>query len=207
MKVLLINGSPRANGNTSRALKEVADTLAAEGVDVETVWTGNKPVRGCVACYQCKAKNLGKCVFNDDAANGIIEKLKEADGIVVGSPVYYGQPAGAFLALWQRICFAGTEFVKAKPAASVAVCRRGGSTAAYQCMNMPFEMLSCPVVTSQYWNVVFGREEGECERDAEGMQTMRTLGRNMAWLLKNLKSGDAIPRPADEPWQPMHFIR
>ena len=185
MKVLLINGSPRANGNTSRALKEVADTLAAEGVDVETVWTGNKPVRGCVACYQ---------------------KLKEANGIVVGSPVYYGQPAGAFLALWQRVCFAGTEFVKAKPAASVAVCRRGGSTAAYQCMNMPFEMLSCPVVTSQYWNVTFGRDEGECERDAEGMQTMRTLGRNMAWLLKNLKRGDAIPRSADEPWQPMHFI-
>ena len=145
--------------------------------------------------------------FGDDAANGIIEKLKEANGIVVGSPVYYGQPAGAFLALWQRICFAGTEFVKAKPAASVAVCRRGGSTAAYQCMNMPFEMLSCPVVTSQYWNVTFGREEGECERDAEGMQTMRTLGRNMAWLIKNLKSGNAIPRTADEPWQPMHFIR
>ena len=207
MKVLLINGSPRANGNTTRALKEVADTLAAEGVETETVWVGNKPVRGCAACYQCKAKSLGKCVFGDDAANGIIEKLKDADGIVVGSPVYYGQPAGAFLALWQRICFAGTEFVKAKPAASVAVCRRGGSTAAYQCMNMPFEMLSCPVVTSQYWNVTFGREEGECERDAEGMQTMRTLGRNMAWLIKNLKSGNAIPRTADEPWQPMHFIR
>ncbi len=207
MKVLLINGSPRANGNTARSLKEVAGTLAAEGVDTEIVWIGNKPVRGCIACGQCRAKNLGKCAFGDDAANGIIEKLKEADGIVVGSPVYYGQPAGAFLALWQRICFAGTEFVKAKPAASVAVCRRGGSTAAYQCMNMPFEMLSCPVVTSQYWNVTFGREEGECERDAEGMQTMRTLGRNMAWLLKNLKRGDAIPRTADEPWQPMHFIR
>ena len=207
MKVLLINGSPRANGNTARSLKEVAGTLAAEGVDTEIVWIGNKPVRGCVACGQCRAKNPGKCAFGDDAANGIIEKLKEADGIVVGSPVYYGQPAGAFLALWQRICFAGTEFVKAKPAASVAVCRRGGSTAAYQCMNMPFEMLSCPVVTSQYWNVTFGREEGECERDAEGMQTMRTLGRNMAWLLKNLKRADAIPRTADEPWQPMHFIR
>ena len=160
-----------------------------------------------MALKQCKAKNLGKCVFGDDAANTIIEKLKDADGIVVGAPVYYGQPAGAFLALWQRICFAGVEFVKAKPAASVAVCRRGGSTAAYQCMNMPFEMLSCPVVTSQYWNVVFGREPGECERDTEGMQTMRTLGHNMAWLLKNLRRGDAIPRPADEPWQPMHFIR
>ena len=111
------------------------------------------------------------------------------------------------MALWQRVCFAGTEFVKAKPAASVAICRRGGSTTAYQCMNMPFEMLSCPIATSQYWNVAFGREPGECERDVEGMQTMRTLARNMAWLLKNLARGDAIPRPADEPWQPMHFIR
>ena len=207
MKVLLLNGSPHRDGCTAVALKEMIRIFEAEGVETETAWVGNKPVRGCVACYQCKAKSLGKCVFGDDAANGIIEKLKEANGIVVGSPVYYGQPAGAFLALWQRVCFAGTEFVKAKPAASVAVCRRGGSTAAYQCMNMPFEMLSCPVVTSQYWNVTFGREEGECERDAEGMQTMRTLGRNMAWLIKNLKSGNAIPRTADEPWQPMHFIR
>ena len=207
MKVLLINGSPRANGNTARALKEVADTLATEGIENETVWIGKKPVRGCVACGQCRAKNLGRCVFDDDVANGIIEKLKTADGIVIGAPVYYGQPNGAFLAVWQRVCFAGASHVRAKPAASVAVCRRGGSTAAYQCMNMPFEMMNCPIVSSQYWNVVFGREEGECEKDTEGMQTMRTLGRNMVWLLKNLRRDDAVPRPADEPWQPMHFIR
>ena len=207
MKVLLINGSPRENGNTARALKEVADTLAAEGVESEIFWIGKKPVRGCCACYQCVQKALGCCVFDDDVTNNIIEKLKDADGIVVGSPTYYGQPNGALLAVWQRVCFAGGAHVKTKPAASVAVCRRGGSTAAFQCLNMPFEMLNCPVVGSQYWNVVFGRDEGECGRDTEGMQTMRTLGRNMAWLLKNLKRGDAIPRPADEPWQPMHFIR
>ena len=105
MKVLLINGSPRANGNTARALKEVADTLASEGVETETAWAGNKPVRGCMACYQCKAKNLGKCVFGDDAANGIIEKLKEADGIVVGSPVYYAHPSGRIQSFLDRLFF------------------------------------------------------------------------------------------------------
>ena len=207
MKVLLINGSPHENGNTARALEEVSDTIVAEGIETETVWIGKKPVRGCVACYQCIQKSLGRCVFDDDIANRIIEKLPTADAFVVGAPTYYGQPNGAFMAIWQRVCFAGRKNVVCKPAASVAVCRRGGSTAAYQCMNMPFEMLNCPVVTSQYWNVVFGRDEGECEKDTEGMQTMRTLGRNMAWLLKNLKRDDAIPRSADEPWQPMHFIR
>ena len=207
MKVLLVNGSPRKNGNTMRALQEVAGSLEKEGLETEIVWIGNKPVRGCIACYQCKTKDLGKCVFDDDVANSIIEKLKDADGIVIGSPTYYGQPNGAFLAVWQRVCFAGAAYVKTKPAASVAICRRGGSTAAFQCMNMPFEMLSCPLIGSQYWNVAFGREEGESGKDTEGMQTMRTLGRNMAWLLKNLKREDAVPRSEDEPWQPMHFIR
>ena len=204
MKVLLLNGGPHERGCTDTALREVAKALEAHGIETEMFHVGVKPVAGCIACAKCR--DTGVCIF-DDGVNALAARLDEFDALVVGSPVYYGQPAGAFLALWQRICFAGTEFVKAKPAASVAVCRRGGSTAAYQCMNMPFEMLSCPVVTSQYWNVVFGREPGECERDTEGMQTMRTLGHNMAWLLKNLRRGDAIPRPADEPWQPMHFIR
>ena len=194
MKVLLVNGSPRANGNTARALKEVADTLAAEGIDTETAWIGNKPVRGCIACGKCRANGNGRCAFDDDVANEIIEKLESADGIVIGSPTYYGQPNGALLAVWQRVCFAGGAHVKTKPAASVAVCRRGGSTAAFQCMNMPFEMLNCPVIGSQYWNVEFGRAEGECEKDAEGMQTMRTLGRNLAWMVKNLRGANAVPR-------------
>jgi len=204
MKVLMINGSPRKDGNTALALKEIADTLKAEGVESEIYWIGVKPVRGCIACYQCIEKGLGRCAFDDDIANRIIGKLADADGIILGSPTYYGQPNGALLAVWQRVCFAGGAVVRGKPAANVAICRRGGSTAAFQTMNMPFEMLNCPLVTSQYWNVAFGREPGEAAKDTEGMQTMRTLARNMAWLLKSLKDN---PRPAQEPWQPMHFIR
>lgn len=207
MKVLLINGSPRQNGNTARALKEIADTLAQEGLESETFWIGRKPVRGCVSCYACAEKKLGRCVFDDDAANRIVEKLQDADAIVLGSPTYYGQPAGQLLALWQRVCFSAGALVKGKPAASVAVCRRGGSTAAFQCMNMPFEMLSSVIIGSQYWNVVFGRDEGESGLDTEGMQTMRTLARNMAWAVKNLRREGALPRPEQEPWQPMNFIR
>ena len=204
MKVLMINGSPRKDGNTARALREIDDTLKTEGVESEIVWLGNRLVRGCTACCQCAQRDLGRCAFDDDIANRIVEKLPEADGFVIGSPTYYGQPAGALLAVWQRVCFSASKHVKGKPAASVAICRRGGSTAAFQTMNMIFEMLNCPLVTSQYWNVAFGRDPGEAEKDTEGMQTMRTLARNMAWLLKSIKDN---PRPAQEPWQPMHFIR
>ena len=207
MKVLMVNGSPRQNGNTARALKEIADTLKAEGIDSEVVWIGVKPVRGCVACGQCREKSLGRCAFDDDVANRIVEKLSAADGIVLGSPTYYGQPNGALLAVWQRVCFSASRLVECKPAANVAVCRRGGSTATFQTMNMIFEMLNCPLVTSQYWNVAFGRTPGEAEQDGEGMQTMRTLAHNMAWLLKNLRGENTVPRTPQEPWQPMHFIR
>ena len=207
MKVVLIIGSPRRNGNTARALKEVSDTLAAEGLETETVWIGTKPVRGCIACGLCLKKSLGRCAFDDDVANEIVDKLKDADGIVIGAPTYYGQPNGAFLAVWQRICFAARQVVDGKPAAAVAVCRRGGSTAAFQCLNMPFEMLNTPLAGSQYWNVVFGQAPGECAKDTEGMQTMRTLARNLAWMVKNLRGANAVPRPPQESWQPMNFIR
>ena len=207
MKVTLIIGSPRRNGNTARALKEVSDALVSEGLETETVWIGTRPVRGCIACGQCLKKSLGRCAFDDDVANEIVDKLKAADGIVIGAPTYYGQPNGAFLAVWQRICFAARQVVECKPAAAVAVCRRGGSTAAFQCLNMPVEMLNTPLAGSQYWNVVFGLSEGECEKDEEGMQTMRTLGRNLAWMVKNLRGANAVPRPPQEPWQGMNFIR
>lgn len=207
MKTLLINGSPRKNGNTFRALTEVAGALESEGIESEIFWIGNKPVRGCAACYACVSKNPGRCAFDDDVCNRLAERCAEADGIIIGSPTYYGQPAGALLSVLQRVCFSARASVEGKPAASVAVCRRGGSTAAFQCMNMPFEMLNCLVVGSQYWNIAFGREEGESAQDSEGMQTMRALGRNMAWVLKNLHRDGAAPRPIREEWQPMHFIR
>ncbi len=205
MKTLLVNGSPRKDGNTAVALGEIAKTLEAEGVACETFWIGTKPVRGCIACGRCREAG-GRCVFGDDPANALAEKMAGADAVVVGSPVYYGQPNGALLALLQRALFSVPGSVHGKPVATVAVCRRGGATAAFQCLNLPFQMLGCTVVGSQYWNIAYGREPGEAARDAEGMQTMRTLARNLAWLLANLSSA-AIPRPEPEPWQPTHFIR
>ena len=204
MKTLLVNGSPRQNGNTSVALAEVAKTLEAEGIETDTFWIGAKPVRSCVACGKCR--ETGRCAFDDDAANALAAKGAGADALVVGSPVYYGQPNGALLALLQRVCFSASSAVSGKPVATVAVCRRGGATAAFQCLNMPFQMLNCTIVGSQYWNIAYGREPGEAVRDAEGMQTMRTLARNLAWLLKSATAG-AVPRPVGEPWAPMHFIR
>ena len=206
MKVLLINGSPRPKGNTSIALAEIAKTLEQEGIDSETVWIGNKPVRGCIACNQCKQKP-GACVFNDDVCNDISARFAEADALVVGSPVYYGQPNGALLAIIQRAFYSNGGAIAGKPAAAVAVCRRGGATAAFDTLNMPFQMMNMPVVTSQYWNIVYGREAGQAALDSEGMQTMRTLAHNLAWFLKATGGRPAPGRAADDPWAPMHFIR
>lgn len=207
MKVLLINGSPHKQGNTFLALSEAAKTLAANEIETEIVQIGVKPVRGCIACGQCKQKELGRCVFDDDICNRISEKLDDADALIVGSPVYYGQPNGAVLSLIQRMFFSAGEKVQNKPAAAVCVCRRGGATAAFQAMNMPFQMMNMPVVTSQYWNIVYGREEGQAALDTEGMQTMRTMANNMAWLLKKIHAEKELNYPEREPWKPMHFIR
>ena len=204
MKVLMINGSPRRKGNTSIALEQIARQLEKHGIESEIVWIGNKPLRGCIACNKCK-DNPGACVFDDDVCNGISARMNDADALVVGSPVYWGQPNGAVLAIIQRMFYSNGSAFRGKPAAAVAVCRRGGATAAFQALNMPFQMMSMPVVTSQYWNIVYGREPGQAALDAEGMQTMRTLANNMAALLK-ATGGKPMPG-SDEPWEPMHFIR
>lgn len=185
--VLLINGSPRPNGNTFRMLKEIASQLEKNGVQSEIVQIGTAPVRGCIACNQCSAQKLGKCLFDDDICNRMIEKMSNADALVVGSPVYYGIPAGQVLALLQRMAYAASDKMQRKPAAAVTVCRRGGATSAFQTLQMPFQMLNMPIVTSQYWNIGYGLGPGEVENDAEGMQTMRTLADNMAFMLKRLR--------------------
>lgn len=204
MKVLLINGSPRTKGNTHLALTEAAKQLEKNGIATELVEIGAKPMHGCIACNHCK--ETGRCVFDDDLCNHVIDLMSDCDGIIVGSPVYYGQPNGTVLSLVQRLCYAASHLMQNKPASAVAVCRRGGASAVYQTLLMPFQMLNMPVVTSQYWNIVYGRAEGEAALDTEGMQTMRTMADNMAWLLKKTHSGNA-DLPEREDWQGMNFIR
>lgn len=204
MKLLLINGSPRPEGNTSLALKEVATAAQAEGIETETLWIGNKPVQGCVACYQCV--KLGHCVFRDEQTLALERAVQECDALVIGSPVYFAGPAGSLCALLDRLFFSQKPAVQYKPAACVCVCRRGGASAAFDRLNKYFSINNMPVVGSQYWNMVYGAQPGEAALDAEGMQTMRTLGRNMAWMLKNLHSG-AAPTPTPEVKTPTNFIR
>ena len=208
MKVLLINGSPRKNGNTFLALSEIAHTLESEGIEAEIAWIGNQPLRGCTACATCKRLGNNRCVFDDDVCNAISAKFEQADGFVFGSPVYYGQPNGALLSFMQRAFFSNGIHVKEKPGAAVTVCRRGGATAAFEALQMPMQMMNMPLVTSQYWNIAYGREAGQVSLDTEGMQTMRTLAHNMAFLLRAIeaeKDKNGLPKREDP--QPMPFIR
>ncbi len=195
MKVLLINGSPRARGNTFLALTEVARTLEAEGVEAEIVHIGTRPVQGCVACGKCA--ETGRCIFPDELYKTLREKVETADGLIVGSPVYYGGPAGSLCAILDRLFYSSGRFLAYKPAAAVAVCRRGGASATFDRLNKYFTIMNMPVVSSQYWNSVHGRLPGEAAQDLEGMQTMRTLGHNMAWMLRCLH-GEAAQRPTPE---------
>lgn len=204
MKVLLINGSPRKEGNTFFALSEVATTLNAEGVETEIVNIGTKPVQGCVACFRCK--ELKRCVFNDGLYEMLRTKIEEADGIIIGSPVYYAGPSGSLCAVLDRLFFSSKKHLLFKPAAAVAVCRRGGATAALDRLNKYFTICNMPVVPSQYWNIAHGLMPGEVKQDAEGLQTMRTLGRNMAWMLKALKA-DGVAKPQKEAPLSTNFIR
>lgn len=201
-KVLLINGSPHQNGNTSIALGEIAEALKECGVQSEILWIGNQAVRGCVACGMCKG--AGRCVFSDGLYEKVVAAAGECDGIVVASPVYYGGPNGSLCALLDRLFYSAGGVLAYKPAASVAVCRRGGASAAFDRLNKYFTINCMPVVSSQYWNSVHGRKPGDAREDLEGLQTMRTLARNMAWMISSLGSRKHPER--EEPVQ-TSFIR
>lgn len=206
MKVLLINGSPRKEGNTYTALSECAKQLEKNGIEAEIVWVGVRPVRGCIACGKCKENGNSRCVFDDDVCNEVIAKAEKSNAIIIGAPVYWGQPASQAMALQQRMLYAGGPAFKGKPAAAVCVCRRGGASAAFQTLQMPFQMCNMPIVTSQYWNIAYGREPGQSALDIEGMQTMRTLANNMSVMLKMYATGKA-EKPEAEAWTPMNYIR
>lgn len=187
MKVILVNGSPHKEGCTYTALKEVEKTLLEAGVETEIFWLGTKPVSGCLGCGQC-LKNGGMCVI-DDVVNVFLEKAKSADGFVFGSPVHYAALSGALSSFMDRAFYGKGKIFRYKPAAGVVSCRRGGSTAAFDQINKYFTISSMPVVSSKYWNMVHGTTPEEVARDEEGMQVMREIGRNMAWLMKCIEAG------------------
>ena len=205
MKVLLINGSPRDRGNTFTALSEVEKTLNEEGIETEIISIGKQAVQGCIACGMCG--RTGKCTFNDDLYYRVLRCVKDGiDGLVIGSPVYYGGPNGSLCALLDRVFYSLGPDLMFKPSASVVVCRRGGATATFDRLNKYFTMMNMPLVSSQYWNMAYGQTPGQAAQDEEGMQTMRTLGRNMAWMIKRLNVSEE-GHPALERRVATSFIR
>lgn len=206
MKVLLINGSPHAKGSTFTALNEVAVTLEKEGIETEIVHVGNKAIRGCIACAKCR--EIGHCVF-DDEVNEVAEKFAEADGIVVGSPVYYASANGTLVSFLDRLFYSSGKINKTmKVGAAVVSARRGGNTATFDELNKYFTISGMPVVSSQYWNQVHGNCAEDAMQDAEGLQTMRTLGRNMAFLIKSIALGkEKFGLPETETKVATNFIR
>lgn len=207
MKVLLINGSPKANGCTYTALTEVAKELENSGIETEIFHVGKKPIRGCMACGGC-SKTDGLCVFDDDSVNIALKKAKDADGFIFGSPVHYASASGQITSFLDRFFYAGNVF-QYKPGAAIVSCRRGGSTAAFEQLNKYFTISNMPIVSSQYWNMVHGNTPEEVRQDLEGMQTMRTLGKNMAWLLNCIHAGKeaGVKLPEKETRAVTNFIR
>ena len=206
MKVLLVYGSPHKDGCTNVALEECAKTLNQNGIETEILWLGTKAMQGCIACGKCG--KLGKCVFEDDV-NRVAAMADEIDGRIVGCPVYYGGPCSQITAFMDRLFYSTDGVFDTKLGAAVVSCRRGGATASFERLNKYFEMNNMPVVTSQYWNQIHGNSREEALQDAEGLQTMRTLALNMAWLLKCIEAGRAagIEKPKYEPWIGTNFIR
>ncbi len=206
MKVLMLNGSAKPNGNTYAALSEIGKQLEKEGISHEIFQMGGDVVRDCIGCGQCTETG---CIFADDKVNEFIAKAKEADGFVFGTPVYYAHPSGRILSFLDRAFYSGGRFFAFKPAASVVVARRGGCSASFDVLNKYFGISQMPVAGSTYWNMVHGRVPGEASLDVEGLQTMRNLARNLAWMLKCFEAGKekGIPLPETERGNQTNFIR
>lgn len=204
MKVLLINGSPHKDGCTNRALNEVASELHSNGIETDFVWIGTGAHNGCIACGGCSATK--KCVF-DDGVNEISNKMSECDGLVIGTPVYYASPNGALLAMLDRL-FGICPHLAHKPAAAIASARRAGTTASLDVINKYFTIRQMPIVASTYWNMVHGSKPEDVEKDSEGLQTMRNIGKNMAWLIKCIKAGsdNGISVPVADNGERTNFI-
>ena len=206
MKVILVNGSPKPKGCTYTALKEVEKQLIKNEIETEIFWIGNKPISGCLGCNGCS--KTGKCVI-DDKVNEFSEKAKEADGFVFGSPVHFAAMSGALSSFMDRAFYGRGALFANKPATAVVSCRRGGATATVDEINKYFQITNMPVVSSQYWNMVHGNTPEEVIKDEEGLQTMRTLGNNMAWLLKSIEAGRkaGVKLPENENIVRTNFIR
>ena len=205
MKILMLNGSPRANGNTAAALREMEMVFAAQGIATETIHIGHRDIRGCIACGRCA--ELGRCVF-DDLVNEIAPKFAACDGLVVGSPVYYASANATLVAFLTRLFYSTPFDQTMKVGACVVAARRGGLSATFDELNKFFTISGMPVASSQYWNSIHGREAGEALQDAEGLQTMRTLARNMSFLVKSIALGkEKFGLPEREPRQATNFIR
>ena len=208
MKVLLLNGSSRPSGCTYTALREVAVSLEVAGIETEILFLGNEPVRDCTACGTC-AKVPGKCVFDDDIVNRIIEKARGADGFIFGTAVYYAHPSGRILSVLDRVFYAGKSAFIHKPAAAIASARRAGTTATLDVLQKYFTISQMPVVTSTYWTMVHGKQPEDVLKDEEGLQTMRNLASNMVWMLRCIEAGKAagIQPPQEEFGARTNFIR
>ena len=206
MKVMLVNGSPHEQGCTYTALKEIEKTLGECGIESEIFWVGNKPIAGCIGCGACS--KLG-CCFMEDAVNEFAPKAQSADGFIFGSPVHYASASGAITSFMDRAFYSAGKYMTGKPTANIVSCRRGGASASFDQLNKYFTINCMPIVSSQYWNQVHGSKPEDVLKDEEGLQTMRTLARNMAWLLRCIEAGKAagINFPAREPVIRTNFIR
>ena len=210
MKVLLINGSPKKEGCTYTALLAAAEELQKNGIETEIFWVGAKPVRGCIGCGGCAKAGNKRCVFgDDDGANAALDKAEKADGFIFGTPVHYASASGAVTAFLDRMFYAGGSLMAFKPAASVASCRRGGASAALDQLNKYATICNMPLISSNYWNMVHGNTPEEVVQDEEGMQTMRQLGRNMAWILRSISAGreNGVAMPVVEAKIKTNYIR